>query len=67
MSFQNYENFPNQQGQQDGGVPGSGAPQQDTTMGGQMPDNSVAIWDPPVDNSKEVTQKQRYGKSLSHA
>lgn len=42
MSFQNYENFPNQQGQQDAGAAGSGAPQQqDVTMAGQMPDNSA--------------------------
>ena len=40
MSFQNYENFPNQQGQQDAGGAGPGLPQQqDTPMGGQMPDN----------------------------
>ena len=43
MSFQNYENFPNQQGPQDGGPGGSGAPQQqDVTMVGQMPDNAAA-------------------------
>lgn len=43
MSFQNYENFPNQQGQQDAGAAGSGAPQQqDVTMVGQMPDNPAA-------------------------
>jgi RNA recognition motif-containing protein len=43
MSFQNYENFSNKQGQQDAGAAGSGAPQQqDSTMGGQIPDNSAA-------------------------
>lgn len=43
MSFQNYENFSNQQGQQDAGAAGSGAPQQqDITMVGQMPDNPAA-------------------------
>ena len=43
MSFPNYEPFPNQQAQQDGGAPGAGAPQQqDVTMGGSMPDNTAA-------------------------
>lgn len=42
MSFQNYENFPGQPGQQDAGTVGPGvSQQQDTTMGGQMPDNSA--------------------------
>lgn len=37
MSFQNYENFPSQQGGQEGGA-GAGAPQQqDANMGGQIP------------------------------
>lgn len=40
MSFQNYENFP-QQGQQDGGAGPGGPPQQDPNMGGQMPPNSA--------------------------
>lgn len=43
MSFENYSSFQNQQGQQDAGGAGSGAPQQqDTTMGGQLPDNPAA-------------------------
>lgn len=43
MSFQNYENFSNQQGQQDAGAAGPGVPQQqDVTMVGQMPDNPAA-------------------------
>lgn len=52
MSFQNYDSFQNQQGQQDAGGAGPGAPpQQDAAMGGQpmggqamggqLPDNSV--------------------------
>lgn len=43
MSFQNYDSFNNQQGQQDAGGAGPGAPQQqDTAMVGQHPDNSQA-------------------------
>ncbi len=43
MSFQNYDSFNNQQGQQEAGGPGPGAPQQqDTPMVGQHPDNSQA-------------------------
>ena len=43
MSFQNYDSFQNQQGQQDVGAAGPGAPQpQDTSMGGQHQDNSPA-------------------------
>ncbi|KAI9871568.1 MAG: hypothetical protein M1830_002736 [Pleopsidium flavum] len=43
MSFQNYESFNNQQGQQEAGGAGPGAPQQqDTPMVGQHPDNSQA-------------------------
>ena len=43
MSFPNYDSFQNQQGQQDAGGAGPGAPQQqDPTMGGQLPDNSQA-------------------------
>lgn len=42
MSFENYSAF-QQQGQQDAGGAGPGVPQQqDTTMGGQLPDNSAA-------------------------
>lgn len=42
MSFQ-YDTFQNQQGQQDGSGPRPGPPQeQDTAMGGQLPDNSGA-------------------------
>lgn len=42
MSF-SYDSFQNQQGQQDGSGARPGVPQeQDTTMGGQMPDNSAA-------------------------
>ena len=42
MSFQPYDNFPNQQGGQDAGGPGSGGPPpQDAQMGGQMPDNGA--------------------------
>lgn len=37
MSFQNYENFPSQQGGQDGGAGPGAPPQQDNQMGGQMP------------------------------
>ena len=41
MSFQNYENFP-QQGQPGDGGPGPGGPaQQDQNMGGQIPPNSA--------------------------
>lgn len=41
MSFQNYEPFQNQQGQQDAGGAGLGAPPpQDSAMGGQMPENA---------------------------
>ena len=39
MSFENYQNFPSQQGGQDGGPGPGGPPQQDQQMGGQMPDN----------------------------
>ena len=38
MSFENYQNFPSQQGGQDAGPGPGGPPQQDTQMGGQMPD-----------------------------
>ncbi|MCJ1272940.1 hypothetical protein MMC21_000729 [Puttea exsequens] len=38
MSFQNYENFPSQQGGQDGGAGPGGPPPQEAQMGGQMPD-----------------------------
>ena len=41
MSFQNYDSFQNQQGQQDTGGAGlGGPPQQDPAMGGQMPENA---------------------------
>lgn len=40
MSFQNYENFPSQQGGQDGGA-GGPPPPQDAQMGGQMGDNGA--------------------------
>ena len=41
MSFQNYDSFQNQQGQQDAGGAGPGVPQQqDASMGGQHQDNS---------------------------
>ncbi|KAL6713939.1 hypothetical protein ACLMJK_008433 [Lecanora helva] len=39
MSFENYQNFPSQQGAQDGGAGPGGPPQQDTQMGGQIPDS----------------------------
>ena len=39
MSFQNYDNFPQQGQQGDGGAGPGGPPQQDQTMGGQMPPN----------------------------
>lgn len=41
MSFQNYDNFPQQGQQGDGGAGPGGPPQQDTNMGGQMPPNSA--------------------------
>ena len=42
MSFQNYEGFQNQAGQQDAGGAAAGPPtQQDASMGGQMPDNGA--------------------------
>ena len=41
MSFPNYEPFQNQQGQQDASNVGLGGPsQQESTMGGQMPENA---------------------------
>ena len=41
MSFQNYEGFQNQPGQQDASGAAAGpSTQQDAPMGGQMPDNS---------------------------
>ena len=41
MSFQNYEFSPTQAGQQEAGGTGPGVPQQqDTTMGGQIPENA---------------------------
>ena len=40
MSFQNYDNFPQQGQQGDGGAGPGGPPQQDQNMGGQMPPNS---------------------------
>ena len=43
MSFDNYGAFQNQQGQQEAGGAGPGAPQQqDASMGGQMSDNPAA-------------------------
>ncbi|KAI4171999.1 MAG: hypothetical protein LQ343_003908 [Gyalolechia ehrenbergii] len=40
MSTQNYDSFQGQYGSQDAGAAGAGAPpQQDTAMGGQLPDN----------------------------
>lgn len=39
MSFENYQNFPSQQGGQDGGAGPGGPPQQEQQMGGQIPDN----------------------------
>ena len=42
MSFQDYNNFPSQQGGQEGGAGPGGAPQsQDTQMGGQLPDSGA--------------------------
>ena len=41
MSFQNYDNFPQQGQQGDGGAGPGGPPQQDQNMGGQMPPNSA--------------------------
>ena len=41
MSFQNYDNFPQQGQQGDGGAGPGGPPPQDTNMGGQMPPNSA--------------------------
>lgn len=41
MSFQNYDSFQNQPGQQEAGSAGPGGQQpQDTAMGGQMPENA---------------------------
>lgn len=41
MSFQNFETFQNQPGQQDASGAGPGGPQQqDSAMGGQMPDSA---------------------------
>lgn len=37
MSFQNYDNFPSQQGGQEGGAGPGAQPQQDPNMGGQIP------------------------------
>ncbi len=46
MSFQNYENFPSQQGGQDPAGAGPGAPpQQDAQMGGQMPGGAGAQYE----------------------
>ena len=43
MSYQNYESFQGQPGQQDAGGPVSGVPQQqDTAMSGQMPETPGA-------------------------
>ena len=41
MSFQTYDNFPQQGQQGDGGAGPGGPPQQDPNMGGQMPPNST--------------------------
>ena len=41
MSFENYQNFPSQQGGQDGGAGPGVPPQQDQQMGGQMPDTGA--------------------------
>lgn len=41
MSFQNYDNFPQQGQQGDVGAGPSGPQQQDQNMGGQMPPNSA--------------------------
>lgn len=41
MSFQNFESFQNQPGQQEASGAGPGGPQQqDSAMGGQMPDSA---------------------------
>ena len=39
MSFDNYQNFPSQQGGQDSGAVPGGPPQQEQQLGAQMPDN----------------------------
>lgn len=41
MSFQNYDSFQTQPGQQDGGNAGPGVPQQENPMGGQQLENSA--------------------------
>jgi hypothetical protein len=41
MSFQNYDAFQAQPGQQDGGNQGPGVPQQENPMGGQQLENSA--------------------------
>lgn len=47
MSFPNYDSFNNQQGQQEPGGAGPGAPQQqDTPMVGQHPDNAQGQFQP---------------------
>ena len=47
MSFQNYDSFQNQQGQQEAGGAGPGPQQQqDSSMGGQIPENTVQQFQP---------------------
>ena len=45
MSFQNYENFPSQQGGQDAGPGGAPAQPQDPQLGGQLPNVAAAQYE----------------------
>lgn len=56
MSFENYQNFPSQQGGPDGGVGPGGPPQQEQQMGGPMPDNGGQY--PGVDPGSAGGQSQ---------